>query len=129
MGFLLMHENSVTPIHNSGFKSNLNNYTPISVISVFARLLERLAHDQLSEFPKVSTILTNSQAAFCKLYSTTSLISTIDHWQENMDNNKINLTLFLDLRKAFDTADYKILIKKLNSYGLQIELEIDLNLI
>ena len=80
---------------------------------------ERLAHDQLSEFLKVNNILTSSQAAFRKLYSTTtSLISSTDHWHENVDNNKMNLAIFLDLRKAFDTVDHNILIKKLNSYGI-----------
>ena len=96
---------SVTPIHKSESKSDLNNYRPISVISVFVRMLERLAHDQLSEFLKVNNILTSSQAAFRKLYpTTTSLISSTDHWHENVDNNKMNLTIFLDLRKAFDTG-------------------------
>ena len=110
---------NVTPIHKSGSKSDLNNYRPISVISVFARMLERLVHDQLSEFLTFSNILTSSQAAFRKLNSTTtSLISSTDHWHENMDNNKMNLAIFLDLRKAFDTVDHSILIKKLNSYGI-----------
>ena len=110
---------SVTPIHKSGSKSNLHNYRPISVISVFTRILERLAHDQLTEYLKANNILTSSQAAFRKLYSTTtSLISSTDHWHENMDNNKMNLTIFLDISKAFDTVDNNILIKKLNSYGI-----------
>ena len=38
---------NVTPIHKSGSKSDLNNYRPISVISVFARILARLVHGQL----------------------------------------------------------------------------------
>ena len=71
---------SVTPIHKSGTKSDLNNYRPFSVISVFAGMLERLVHDQLSEFLTVNNILTSSQAAFRKLNSTTtSLISSTDH--------------------------------------------------
>ena len=107
---------SVTPIHKPGSKSDLNNYRPISVISVFARMLERLVHDQLSEFRTVNNILMSSQAAFCKLNSTTtSLISSTDHWHENKDNNKMKLARSLDLRKAFDTVDHNILIKKLNS--------------
>ena len=82
-------------------------------------MLERLVHDQLSEFLTVNNILTSIQAAFRKLNSTTtSLISSTDHWHENMDNNRMNLAIFLDLRKAFDTVDHNILIKKLNSYGI-----------
>ena len=64
-------------------------------------MLERLVHDQLSEFLTVNNILESSQAAFRKLNSTaTSLISSADHWHENMDNNKMNLAIFLDLRKV-----------------------------
>ena len=93
-------------MHESGSNSDLNTDMPISVISVLAKMLERLAHDQLSVFLKISNILRSSQAAFCKLYSTAiSLISSKDHRQENMNSNKMNLTIFLDLRKVFDT-DY-----------------------
>ena len=114
-----METASVTPIHKSGSKSDLNNYKPISDISVFARTLERLVHDQLSAFLTVNNILTSSQTAFRTLNSTTpSLISSTDHWHENMDNNKMNLAIFLDLRKAFDTVDHNMLIKKLSSYGI-----------
>ena len=110
---------SATPIHKSGSKSDLNNYRPIPVISVFARMLERLVHDQLSELLTVNNILTSSQAAFRKLNSTTtSLISSTDHWHENIGNSKTNVAIFLDLRKAFDTVDHNILITKLNSYGI-----------
>ena len=35
----------VTPIYKSGPKTDVNNYRPISVISVFSRMLERLTHD------------------------------------------------------------------------------------
>ena len=82
-------------------------------------MLERLVHDQLSEFLTVNNILESSQAAFRKLNSTTaSLISSTDQWHENMDNNKMNLAILLDLRKVFDTVDHNILIKKLNSYSI-----------
>ena len=50
-----------------GSESDLNNYRPISVASIFASMLEGLAHDQLYEFLKVNNILTSSQTAFRKL--------------------------------------------------------------
>ena len=111
-----------TPTHTSRAKSALSNYRHILVISVFGMMLERLVHDQLPEFLTVNSILTSSQAAICILNSPkTSFISSTDHWHhwhENMDNNKINLAIFIDVRKALETVDHNILIRKLNSYGI-----------
>ena len=54
----------VTPIFKSGSKSEANNYRPISVISVFSRILERIVHDQVYEYLKANKVLTMSQSAF-----------------------------------------------------------------
>ena len=40
----------VTPIFKSGSKKDVNNYRPISVSSVFSRMLERIVHDQIFNF-------------------------------------------------------------------------------
>ena len=110
----------VTPIYKSGPKTDLYNYGPISVISVFSKLLERLAHDQLFEFLNTNESITCNQSAFRKLYSTTTpLISSTDFWYENIDPSNVNLTIFLDLRKAFDTVDRDVLLKKFRAYGIR----------
>ena len=36
-----------------------------------------------------------------------------------MDKKQLNLATFLDLKKAFDTVDQKMLIKKLGAYGMK----------
>ena len=70
-------------------------------------------HDQILNFILENNVLTKDQSAFRKLHSTiTSLIGTTDYWYEIIDSKKLNLTVLLDLRKAFDTVDHEIVIKK-----------------
>ena len=110
----------VTPIFKSGSKSKANNYRPISVISVFSRILERIVQDQVHEYLKANKVLTMSQSAFQKLCLTiTSLIDSTDYWYENIDHKQLNLAIFLNLKKAFDTVDHKILLEKLRKYGIR----------
>ena len=110
----------VTPIFKSGSKGDGNNYRPISVISVFSRMVEKIVHDQLSRYLISNKVLTPNQSAFRKMHSTiTSLINGTDYWYEYMDNKQLNLAIFLDLKKAFDTVDHTILIKKLNALGMR----------
>ena len=110
----------VTPIFKSGVRSDVNNYRPISVLSIFARVLEKIVHDQLIDYFKEKQLLKHNQHAFRKLHSTvTSLIKSTDEWLSNIDSQKVNMTMFLDLKKAFDTVDHKILLEKLFKYGIQ----------
>ena len=60
----------VTPIHKAGTKTDVNNYRPISVLSVVSRILEKIVHDQLMEFLKGQNRLCLNQFAFQKLHST-----------------------------------------------------------
>ena len=110
----------VTPIFKSGSKKDVNNYRPISVISIFSKMLERIVHDQIFTFLLENNVITKNQLAFRKRYSTiTSLIRCADHWYENIDNKKLNLAIFCDLTKTFDTVDHKILVEKLRRYSMR----------
>ena len=67
-----------------------------------------------------------SRYAYRKLHLTiTSLISVSDYWYENIDKNNVNFPLFLDLKKAFDTVDHEILIRKMQVYGIK-DIEVEL---
>ena len=104
----------VSPIFKSSSQKNVNNYRPNSVILIFPRILEGIVHDQLFDFLLENNVITKNQSAFRKLYSTiTSLICSTDYQYENIDSKILNLTIFLDLRKAYDTVDYSIMLKKL----------------
>ena len=50
-----------------------------------------------------------------------ALIQMCDQWLENMDNGMINGVVFLDIRKAFDSIDHSILLKKMNEqFGIYV---------
>ena len=109
----------ITPIFKSGARNEKNNYRPLSALLVFAKLFEKIVHDQLSDFLLSHRILSMSQFAYRKLHSTiTSLISVSDYWYENIDKNNLNFALFLDLKQAFDTVDHEILVRKLKVNGI-----------
>ena len=90
----------VTPIHKDGDKSDMDNYRPISVISIIAKIMEKLVHSQLYSYLERFDILTSSQHGFRPLHSTvTALLKLTNQWYQNMDEGLINGIVFLDLKK------------------------------
>ena len=103
-----------------GEPSDLNNYRPISVISVIAKVFERVIYDQLYNFLTNEDIISNHQSGLRSLHSTvTALLEATDDWAFNIDRSSVNAVVLLDLKKAFDTVDHDILLSKMNLYGIQ----------
>eukprot|EP00914_Ancora_sagittata_P002405 GHVO01005317.1.p1 GENE.GHVO01005317.1~~GHVO01005317.1.p1 ORF type:complete len:374 (+),score=-11.49 GHVO01005317.1:285-1406(+) len=98
----------------------VQNHRPISVLPAFSKIFERLLHDRIYTFFQQNNIISNYQYGFRKNYSCEMALSvTIDHITSSLDSKKHVLGLFLDLKKAFDTVDYSILLQKLTHYGIR----------
>ena len=67
----------------------MSNYRPLSVLSIFASILEKIVHDQLIDHFKEKQMLNKNQHAFCKLHSTiTSSVKSTNEWLNNIDSQK-----------------------------------------
>ena len=65
-------------------------------------------------------MLTNSQHGFRPFQSiVTALLDITNKWYQNIDIGKLNVVVFLDLKKVFDTVDHGILLGKIRSYGIK----------
>ena len=108
----------VSAIYKNDSKLDLNNYRPISVLPVIAKVFEKVVFDQTYNFLNDNDLLSKEQSGFRHLHSTlTAMLDATDQWYTNMDNGLINAILFVDLKKAFDTIDHEILLGILNRYG------------
>jgi len=87
-----------------GDQDDLNNYRPISVISVVAKVFERIVYDQLYAYlEEHNEHICKYQLGFHAIHSTvTPLLEATDTWVYNIDCSKINAIVFLDLKKAFN---------------------------
>ena len=110
----------ITPIHKKGKMDDVNNYRPVSVLNIFAKILERCIYERLLEFLDSHNILYKNQFGFRKGHSTSTAILELIHKINNaIDEGKFTLAVFIDLSKAFDVIDHEILIKKLYYYGVR----------
>ena len=71
-------------------------------------------YNHLISFIDKETILYKSQFGFRKSHSTNhAIISLVENVNQALDSGNVLVGVFLDLKKAFDTVDHKILIDKL----------------
>ena len=91
----------VTPLFKQGGTCGLNNYRPVSVISVIAKVFERIVYDQLYNFLSNEDIISTHQSSFRSLHSTiTVLLEATDNWAFNIDRGNVNAVVFLDLKRG-----------------------------
>ena len=100
-------------LHKKGATDDPSNYRPISLLSVFSKIIEKIMHKPLYNFLDVNDILHPLHFGFRKKHSTQhTLISTTENIKKSIDNSKFGCGIIIDLKKAFDTVNHTILLRK-----------------
>jgi len=108
------------PLNKKGRRYDIQNYRPISIISVFAKLLERLMFNGLITFLYKNKMLREAQNGFRKGKCIETAVQPFNEIiQEALDKGTHSIGIFIDLTKAHDTLNHKVLLEKSSSYGIR----------
>ena len=109
----------VLPAFKTGNTAGISNYLPISALTCFTKILERVMYNCLYQYLSDQKILHPQQFSFRKVHSIEHVIAQlVDQIYKSFENDNYTVCNFVDLSKVFNTVDYTILLKKLQIYAI-----------
>ena len=107
------------PLYKKGDPLDSSNYRPISLTSTFSKIFEKMIANKLIPYLEEHDILCDNQFGYRKsLSSADAIIFTLEKILDALENQHSTVGVFLDLSKAFDNVEHRILIAILEKIGL-----------
>jgi len=109
----------VKPALKKGDRTKPTNYRPISLLTSFSKVLEKALYSRLTEYLYNNKLLVENQYGFWKgLTSDDAIFKLINEILDTLNKKMKTGSVFCDLQKAFDTVNHKLLLDKLQYYGI-----------
>ena len=116
----MMKMANVVPLFKTGDRSCTNNYRPVSLTPIIAKIFEKLINDKMIAHLNHQNVIHPAQHGFLKDHSTnTNLIHFWNDVTKLADKKKEVSIVYTDLKKAFDSVPHDLLIYKLDNYGVR----------
>lgn len=110
----------IVPIFKKGDKLDVTNYRPISLITSFAKVYEKILYQRLTSFFNKYSILSPKQYGFREGRSTSdAIIHLSTNIYKALNARKPSMAVFVDLAKAFDTVNHAQLLEILERVGVR----------
>jgi len=120
----------VSPIPKTDKHSDPGSYRPISLLSILSKLLEKhIRNILLAHFEEHHPISTQQWGFTCGKPTTGALLDATDQWFRELEQGYDICTVFLDYSKAFDTIPHRLLLQKLQNYGVHQQIAYTLSLL
>ena len=110
---------SIMTIFGSRCRNLLNNNDQYQYCHSSQKFSKKIIYRQLYDYLQDNSLLNTYQSGFRSMHSTlTALLETTNNWSINIDNSLLNGVLFVDLKRAFNTINHEIILRKLANYGV-----------
>lgn len=108
------------PLLKKGRNDIMDNYRPIAIQPTILKIMEKAMKARIELFLNKHNMLSNHQHGFTKGKSTESaLIEFLDEVHSNLNQKRCVAAVFIDIKRAFDMVDHKLLLVKLQSIGFR----------
>jgi hypothetical protein len=109
----------IIPVHKRGDKKDLSNYRPISILTSFSKIFEKVMYKRLSRHLSKHNILSKHQFGFrANMGTDNACFKLISEVLNALNRKKLVSGIFCDLEKAFDCVSHEVLLEKLLFYGI-----------
>ena len=107
----------IKPIYKSGDKSSPLNYRPISLLSTFSKIFEKVIYKRLFDHLNNNAILNEHQYGFLSEMSTENASHMLlNEIPTALNSKQLVGGIFCDLHKAFGCINHAVLLEKLKFY-------------